>query len=71
MVREGKSQVEGRGEGFEDAAARGDDFAADAVTGDEACGVLVDHSSLRCIRYVEVQLGVLPILRVRAAMLGM
>jgi hypothetical protein len=30
-------ELERGGEGFEDAAAGGDDFLADAVTGDEAC----------------------------------
>lgn len=33
-------ELERGGQGFEDAAAGGDDFLADAVTGDEACGGL-------------------------------
>lgn len=35
MVREVEFEAEGGGQGFEDAAAGGDDFAADAVSGDE------------------------------------
>ena len=35
-VDEGEGEVEGGGEGFEDASAGGDDFAADAVAGNEA-----------------------------------
>lgn len=35
-VCEGEFETEAWGEGFEDAAAGGDDFAADAVAGDEA-----------------------------------
>jgi hypothetical protein len=35
---EAEFQAEGRGESFEDAAPRGDDFAADAVAGDQRCG---------------------------------
>jgi hypothetical protein len=35
-VAEVEFQAEGAGERFEDAAARGDDFAANAVAGDEA-----------------------------------
>ena len=41
MVGEAEFQAEGGGERFEDAAARGDDFAANAVAGDESYGVLV------------------------------
>jgi len=37
VVREGEVEAEGGGERFEDAAAGGDDFAADAVAWDEAC----------------------------------
>lgn len=36
-VDEGEGEVEAGGQGFEDAAAGGDDFAADAVARDEAC----------------------------------
>jgi hypothetical protein len=36
MVREVELQAERGGQGFENAAAGGDDFAADAVTWDEA-----------------------------------
>lgn len=39
--REGEAEVERGGERFEDAPARGDDFAADAVAGDEAWGLFV------------------------------
>jgi hypothetical protein len=35
QVLEAEFQAEGRGESFEDAAPCGDDFAADAVAGDE------------------------------------
>jgi len=71
VVREGELEAKRRRQGFEDAAARGDYFAADAVAGDEAWGMLVDHGSLRCTRHVGVRLTALPILKVRAAMLGM
>lgn len=37
MVGEGEFEAEGGGESFEDAPASGDDFAAYAVAGDEAC----------------------------------
>ena len=36
VVREAELEAEGGGQRLEDAAARGDDFAADAVAGDEA-----------------------------------
>jgi hypothetical protein len=37
VVREAELQAEGRGQRLEDAAAGGDDFAANAVTRDETC----------------------------------
>jgi hypothetical protein len=39
VVAEVEFQAERGGEGFEDAPAGGDDFAADAVAGDEALRV--------------------------------
>jgi hypothetical protein len=39
VVREAELQAKGRGECLKDAAAGGDDFAANAVTGDEAWDV--------------------------------
>jgi hypothetical protein len=41
VVREGELEAKGGRERFEDAAARGDNFAADAVTGDEAWRVVL------------------------------
>jgi len=37
VVAEVEFEAEGGGERFENAAAGGDDFAADAIAGDEAC----------------------------------
>jgi hypothetical protein len=41
VVAEVELQAEGGGEGFEDSAAGGNDFTADAIAGDEACEVCV------------------------------